>query len=123
MTDVSSIMIYLWLFLLRNWYDLGQPGQYYTWHHIGLKFILKQDINSLHIEFFKKNPQPLKIFPWHRNGIGNLLSRQRHAYVSQYHACWCPGSLWSQGISRLGNDLAHLEYSIACMEGFPPADK
>ena len=22
----------------------------------------------------------------------------------QYHACWCPGILWSQGISRHGID-------------------
>ena len=36
-----------------------------------------------------------------------------HILWCQYHSCWCPGDLRSQGIIRHGINLQNLDYSIS----------
>ena len=49
---------------------------------------------------------------WHRS-LKSFLGEDKDLFtlLSQYHGCWCPGDVRSQGINSHGIDLVLLEWS------------
>ena len=74
-------------------------------------------VNSLHAKLFWRNKYLFEfcVDPWHWNGEE---SPNYVALKSQYHVCWCPGDMRSQGISKHGIDLVRKKYCLVCMGRF-----